>query len=181
MFRKFGAAAFMAVSLAALTAEASADQVATPVPPVAMPSGQGPVATPVGPTATPVQWAQLSGTCEVSDRIPNSQWTTCGTRRDAVFTFRSDGVPTMYGLKITAPPAHCSAVNYQVWSTTNANQMYGKTQRFLNAGESEIVPIGNEFPRGNVTVAIRVLGQMGGCNVGAMQSWGATVELVVIP
>ena len=58
--------------------------------------------------------------------------------------------------------------------------MYGKTQRFLNAGESEIVPIGNAFPRGAITVAIRAVGQMGGCNAGVMSSWGATVEAVVV-
>jgi hypothetical protein len=181
MSTKLTAAIFTTIGLAALSASAVAGPGAPPPPPVAMPSGSGPVATPVGPTATPVQWAQVSGTCERSDRIPNTQWTTCATPRDAIFTFRSDGEPTMYGLKITAPSAHCSAVNYQVWSTSGPEHMYARTQEFLNAGESELVQIGNEFPRGNVAVAIRVLGQVGGCNTGAMQGWGARVELVVIP
>jgi hypothetical protein len=58
--------------------------------------------------------------------------------------------------------------------------MYGKT-RFMNRTESEVVPIGNSFGRGNITVAIRVLGKIEGCNVGAISSWGGVVELVYLP
>ncbi|MFM9862874.1 MAG: hypothetical protein ACKVRO_04645 [Micropepsaceae bacterium] len=124
---------------------------------------------------------RVSGGCEASDRIPNSQWTTCAARADTTFTFNAAGVGTMYALRIAAPSTHCSAVNYQVWSVTDRNRMFGKTRRFLGAGENEIVNIGNDFPPGNQTVAIRVLGQMGGCNEGRMESWAAFVELVVIP
>jgi hypothetical protein len=58
--------------------------------------------------------------------------------------------------------------------------MLGKTQRFLNAGERDIVSVGNNFPVGNNTVIIRAIGQMGGCNVGAMHSWGAIVDVAVV-
>lgn len=123
----------------------------------------------------------VSGTCEVSDRIPNSQWTTCGARVDATVKFYSRGPDTTYTATFTAPPEHCSAVNYQVWSLRDPNLMHGKTRRFLNAGESETFSIGNGFPRGNQNVAIRVLGLMGGCNEGRMESWAAAVNIMPTP
>ena len=128
-----------------------------------------------GPAAA--EQVQVSGQCEVSDRIPNSQWTTCGAQHDATVKFSSRGPDTTYTATFTAPTTHCSAVNYQVWSVRDANLMYGKTVRFLNAGETETVSIGSGFPRGNQTVAIRVLGQMGGCNEGRMASWAALVDI----
>jgi hypothetical protein len=122
--------------------------------------------------------AQIGATCESSSRIPNSQWTTCESRTPATYTFYSAGPGIPYSLSMTAPSGHCSSVSYQVWSRGGA--MLGKTQRFLNAGEREVVGIGSTFPTGNNTVVIRAVGQMGGCNVGAMQSWGAIVDVAAV-
>ncbi|MFN9779950.1 MAG: hypothetical protein ACK55V_08580 [Alphaproteobacteria bacterium] len=122
--------------------------------------------------------AQIGATCDSSSRIPNSQWTTCESLTEATYTFFSAGPGTPYSLSMTAPSGHCSSVSYQVWSRGGA--MLGKTQRFLNAGEREVVGIGSGFPAGNNTVVIRAIGQMGGCNVGAMHSWGAIVDVAVI-
>jgi hypothetical protein len=122
--------------------------------------------------------AQIGATCESSSRIPNSQWTTCESRTPATYTFYSAGPGIPYSLSMTAPSGHCSSVSYQVWSRGGA--MLGKTQRFLNAGEREVVGIGSTFPTGNNTVVIRAVGQMGGCNVGAMHSWGAVVDVAAV-
>ena len=97
------------------------------------------------------------------------------------FSFQSDGVGVQYGVKITAPPGHCSAVNYQVYATYDQNHLLGRTRDFLNAGQNEIVPIGSEYARGLQIVEIRVLGKVGGCNQGRMSGWGAHLELVIIP
>lgn len=122
--------------------------------------------------------AQIGATCESSSRIPNSQWTTCESRTPATYTFYSAGPGIPYSLSMTAPSGHCSAVSYQVWSSGGG--MLGKTQRFLNAGERDVVGIGSTFPTGNITVVIRAVGQMGGCNVGAMHSWGAIVDVAAV-
>jgi hypothetical protein len=122
--------------------------------------------------------AQIGATCESSSRIPNSQWTTCESRTAATYTFYSAGPGVPYSLSLTAPSGHCAPVSYQVWSRGGA--MLDKTQRFLNAGEREVVSVGSNFPVGNNTVVIRAIGQMGGCNVGAMHSWGAIVDVAAV-
>jgi hypothetical protein len=126
---------------------------------------------------------QISVQCAVSDQIPTGRpglvYTTCFG--DAQFRFQSEGVPTAYGLKFTAPTMHCSAVNYQVYATYDPNLLLGKTRNFLEPGQSEIVPIGNDFARGLQVVNVRALGKVGGCNTGRMQGWSATVEVVIIP
>jgi hypothetical protein len=127
--------------------------------------------------------AQISVQCTYSDQLPPAGpgliYTTCAG--DARFSFQSDGVPTAYGLKFTAPTTHCSAVNYQAYATYDVNHLLGRTRNFLEPGQSEIVPIGNDFARGLQVVTIRVLGKVGGCNTGRMSGWSATVEAVVIP
>lgn len=124
----------------------------------------------------------VSVQCAATDALPpigGNVYTTCFG--DAQFKFHSDGVPTAYGLKITASPMHCSAVNYQVYATYDPNLLLGKTQNFLEAGQSEIVPIGNNFARGLQVVNIRALGKVGGCNTGRMQGWSGRVDVVIIP
>lgn len=134
----------------------------------------------------PNQPVQIYGTCTHSEPIRDAngqiydRLVVCSTPRDPTFTFASDGPGTNYALKMTAPDAHCSPVQYQVWTPGPGGSMYGKT-RFMNRTESEVVPIGNSFGRGNITVAIRVLGKIEGCNVGAISSWGGVVELVYLP
>ena len=141
-------------------------------------AGPGQIGMPVGP-GVPVS---IGTTCEISDTIPsNPPMTTCGVRMDPRFSFASDGPGTQYGIKVTAPPAHCSPVNYQIYATYDLNLLLGRTANFLNGGQSEIIPIGNSFARGEQVVAIRALGKVAGCNQGRMQSWGAILELVVIP
>ena len=128
------------------------------------------------PTQVSVQCASTDRTPDIS---PGVAYTTCFG--DATYSFQSDGIPTAYGLKITAPSTHCSSVNYQVYATYDRNRLLGRTRNFLAAGQSEIVPIGNDYARGLQVVAIRALGITGGCNQGSMSGWGALVELVVIP
>lgn len=122
--------------------------------------------------------AQIGATCDSSSRIPNSQWTTCESRTPTTYTFYSAGPGIPYSLSLTAPSGHCAPVSYEVWSRRGV--MLGKTQRFLNAGERDIVSVGSNFPVGNNTVIIRAIGQMGGCNVGAMHSWGAIVDVAAV-
>ncbi|MBP6012091.1 MAG: hypothetical protein KBA31_07675 [Alphaproteobacteria bacterium] len=121
-------------------------------------------------------------TCAASDALPPAGpglvYTTCAGQQQ--YRFQSDGIPTSYGIKFTAPPTHCSDVNYQVYATYE-DRLLGRTRAFLAAGQSEIVPIGNDFARGLQVVNIRALGKVGGCNQGRMHSWAALVELVVIP
>ena len=128
---------------------------------------------------------QIGATCQASDPIatgtPGVTYTTCGVVNDPRFSFQSEGPGTQYALKITAPPTHCSAVNYQVYATYDLNRLLGRTQNFLEPGQSEIVPVGNDYARGLQVVAIRVLGKVGGCNQGRMSGWSGLVELVIIP
>lgn len=126
---------------------------------------------------------QLSVQCAASDQIrtgrPDLVYTTCFG--DAQFRFQSEGVPNSYGLKFTAPTMHCSAVNYQVYATYDPNRLLGRTRDFLEPGQSEIVPIGNDLARGLQVVNVRALGKVGGCNTGRMSGWSAMVEVVIIP
>lgn len=126
---------------------------------------------------------QVSVQCAASDALPpagpNLVYTTCAG--EAKFQFQSDGIPTAYGIKFTAPSTHCSAVNYQVWATYNPDLMLGRTRNFLEAGQSEIVPIGDDFARGLQIINVRALGKVGGCNTGRMSGWSAIVEVVIIP
>jgi hypothetical protein len=128
---------------------------------------------------------QIGASCQASDPIvtgtPGLTYTTCGVADDPRFSFQSEGPGTQYGLKFTAPPTHCSAVNYQVYATYDLNHLLGRTQNFLEPGQSEIVPVGNDYARGTQVVAIRVLGKVGGCNQGRMSGWSGLVELVIIP
>ena len=134
-------------------------------------------------TASAGERGQVSVQCTYSDQLPPAGpgliYTSCAG--EAKFQFQSDGIPTAYGIKFTAPSTHCSAVNYQVWATYNPDLMLGRTRNFLEAGQSEIVPIGNEFARGLQVINVRALGKVGGCNTGRMSGWSAIVEVVVIP
>jgi len=138
------------------------------------------------PGVGPNQPVQVSGTCAHSEPIRDASGqiyeglVVCGSQRETTFTFVSDGPGTNYAVRMTAPAAHCSPIQYQVWTPGAGGSMYGKT-RFLNRTESEIVPIGSSFTRGNNTVAIRVLGKISGCNAGAISSWGGQVELLHMP
>jgi|GEM_PF-4667824 len=138
------------------------------------------------PGVGPNQPVQVNGTCTHSAPVRDNAGqvyeglVVCANPRDATFTFVSEGPGTNYALRMTAPAAHCSPIQYQIWTPGEGGSVYGKT-RFLNRTESEVVPIGNSFARGNITVAIRVLGKMEGCNVGAISSWGGVVELVYLP
>ena len=126
---------------------------------------------------------QVSVQCAASDQLPPAGpgliYTSCAG--ESKFQFQSEGIPTAYGIKFTAPSTHCSAVNYQVWATYNPDLMLGRTRNFLEPGQSEIVPIGDDFARGLQVVNVRALGKIGGCNTGRMSGWSAMVEVVIIP
>lgn len=126
---------------------------------------------------------RISVNCLASDQLPPAGqgliYTTCAG--ETQFRFQSAGVPTNYGIRFTAPSMHCSAVNYQVYATYNPNLMLGRTRDFLEPGQSEIVPIGNDFARGMQVINVRGLGKVGGCNQGRMSGWSADVEVVIIP
>jgi hypothetical protein len=91
----------------------------------------------------------------------------CGTT--ATYSFESSGGNTQ--LEIQASRNHCSAVKYVIMSGDAV-----KTTRFLNAGESAIVNLG-ELPAGPQKVSIGAIGRLGGCNTGAVGSWGSFVQV----
>jgi len=172
-------------STIALVALAIVSSNANAGPPRAEPSTMlrpGNLTTGVGPN----QPVQIQGTCTHSEPIRDVSGqivdglVICANPRDTTFTFVSDGPGTNYALRMTAPAGHCSPIQYQIWTPGAGGSMYGKT-RFMNRTEREVVPIGNSFARGNITVAIRVLGKMEGCNTGAISSWGGQVELFYMP
>lgn len=117
------------------------------------------------------------------------------------YSFTSDGTSTIFGLYLTAPPAHCSPVKYVVAlppapppeepaviavPTTpirpgEFGPNYLTETRALQPGATELVTIGRGFPAGTNTVMIMVFGLEEGCNTGQIHNWGVTASDVIIP
>jgi hypothetical protein len=115
----------------------------------------------------------------------------------------SDGMGSLIGLYLTAPPAHCMPVSYAValpyppipteegvayavpsWPLApgpHGDNHLGMTDRPLQPGETQLLPIGSGFAAGTHEILIMVMAVPEGCNTGAIQGWGVTVEQVIIP
>lgn len=126
--------------------------------------------------------AQQSGYGEVvcSSSQRQGHVTTCEGHFD--ITLHSEGVPTIYGIQLTAPAGHCAPVSYGVVRAPFASgaDVVGMT-RALNAGETEWFELGRDFAAGSHTLQIIANGLVAGCNTGAMQSWGVHWQTMVIP
>jgi hypothetical protein len=132
--------------------------------------------------ATAGATVRVQGICQDSQLLPQfdpsmPRYTTCAQHPQTSFSLDSDGVGTEYGLQVTTPREHCSKVQYQAWI---GDRMLGKGT-FMGPGETQFIPLGNSFARGNHRFDIRVLGEVGGCNQGRMHSWAAFVAIVIIP
>jgi hypothetical protein len=110
--------------------------------------------------------------CEQSSA--DSQFAYC-QRPLGAFSFTSDGPTAEYALKLTAPSTHCALTTYVVSTLPDGFVAVGYTP-LINANESSVVNVGSGYPAGPVTLYIQASSQIGGCNVGAIHSWGVTVE-----
>jgi hypothetical protein len=96
--------------------------------------------------------------------------------KTADYTFDADG-RSSYVLNIKAPNRHCSAVKYSLtWKDSKRSR--SATTRFLNREESQTIKL-HKFAAGKQVITIGATGQEGGCNSGALQSWG--VEVTATP
>ncbi|HXY16403.1 MAG TPA: hypothetical protein VEI26_18070, partial [Terriglobales bacterium] len=73
----------------------------------------------------------------------------------------------------TASPNHCSDVQVQV----SVDGTVVSTSGFLDPGHSTGPIVTSLLPVGSHTVAIQATGEVGGCNNGALFSWGGTLTL----
>lgn len=97
----------------------------------------------------------------------------------ATYAFSSSGPEANIGIEMTAPTTHCSKVAYQVWSE-NGRGFLGQT-RTLDPGQTFTAGIGDGFTAGVHRVRITAIGFVGGCNAGAMHSWGVEARAVLLP
>lgn len=95
----------------------------------------------------------------------------------AVISLNADSTDANFDLKFTAPPAHCSKVNFMVALSRDPGTIFASTA-FLDANESQQINIGRGFGPGPVSLYVFASGRIGGCNAGVMHSWGATVEVI---
>ena len=102
---------------------------------------------------------------------------SCDTH--ALYRFQSMSADHNYALELTAPATHCSPVQYRVLE--NGSRAFLGSSRYLQPGESQVVEIGNGFPRGINKVMIVAWGKVEGCNTGVMHSWGVNVHPVELP
>ena len=103
----------------------------------------------------------------------------------AQFGFQSEGPGQMYVVQLMAPTTHCSRVKYIVWRGDGSPMVdfrtaLGQTE-FLDPGRSSWVRIGNQLARGLQVVRITAVGQVGGCNTGAMGSWAVDAVSSIEP
>lgn len=102
--------------------------------------------------------------------------TSCDAKVD--ITLNSDGGTHSYELTVAAPATHCSEVVYQILGPGMTNAV--STPK-LAPGRSMRVFLTKDLPAGSHTYTIRALGVIGGCNVGAMSSWGVDVTPRIRP
>lgn len=102
--------------------------------------------------------------------------TSCDAKVDIALT--ADGAIRNYELIVAAPATHCSSVVYQISGPGMANAV---TTPNLTPGSSRRVFLTKDLPAGTHTYTIRALGVIGGCNVGAMNSWGVEVTPRIRP
>jgi len=112
-------------------------------------------------------------------RLSMDMLTTCEQQTPTVFSFESAGEGVTYGVRFTAPPEHCSPVRYEVW---RGIKRLGMTRAYLwpTGPNQETVPIGTGFVAGTQPLEVRAVGGFQGCNAGALLSWAAIVEVVVL-
>ncbi len=117
-------------------------------------------------------------TCQTSNRQGNL--TDCSDH--ATVTLLSEAADLIYGMKLSAPPAHCSTVAYGVvkFPYGTGADVIGMTG-FLNAGQTETLILGRNWAPGTHELRIIATGVVGGCNAGALQSWGVNWEQVIVP
>lgn len=127
------------------------------------------------PAAAQTQY--VSASCASSERFDDE--TTCD---GGYATFTINAEATHYWVSLKAPAEHCSVVQYHLFQRDASGGFYriGGT-RFLRAGEFEEVAIPEGLPRGENVFQLGATGRVGGCNEGAMSSWGAYVTPMVVP
>jgi hypothetical protein len=126
----------------------------------------------------------LSASCPASERYDDE--TTCsqpnGAQVNVSFTIDALGPPTIYWVRLAAPAEHCAKVKYLLYQQDSSGGFaLIDATRFLDRGESETLVIRDMMPRGRQAFEIGAIGEVGGCNGGAMQSWGVWVEPMVVP
>jgi hypothetical protein len=143
----------------------------------------------------------LETTCATSVRDGSQTYCDQGVTFDLV----SGGTSDVIQLRLTAPATHCSPVSYLVAfppppppgpddiaiavpSTPLSPVIYGHNSLamsgVLGPGESEMVAFFDErrrFERGTHRLMVMVIGHVADCNVGQIQSWGVTVEQMLVP
>jgi hypothetical protein len=114
--------------------------------------------------------------CQGSERSPFSNALLC--LGFAEITLNSDGPGAMVGLNLTAPNTHCSEVQYFVQRVATER---GVTSNRLGPGESEVLPIADDLPRGAHSYRIWAWGHIGGCMQDQFHSFGVFAEPTIIP
>lgn len=129
----------------------------------------------IAPLALPAPASAESFTVTCSSSRLNGIRTECTGH--AIYAFDSAGPASNIGIELTAPGTHCSKVSYAVW-TQNGRGFFGQTKT-LNPGQSFTVGLGDGFDAGIQRVRITAIGFVGGCNQGAMHSWGVDARAVL--
>lgn len=115
----------------------------------------------------------------------------------------SDGSSTIYSLRVTAPPTHCSPVKYLVAFPPPPPPAPGEVVAYavpsrpldpvpyghnnigmtgvLRPGESAVVDLGRGYDRGTHELMIMVIGLVQDCNAGQIHSWGVSVAPMIVP
>lgn len=115
-------------------------------------------------------------TCEGSVRSPFNDTLLC--RNFAEITINSDGPGAMIGLQVTAPTTHCSDIQYFVQRVATES---GELSNRLSPGQSQVMQIADDLPRGAHRYRIWGWGYIGGCMVDQFHSFGVTAVPVIIP
>ncbi|MBL8536075.1 MAG: hypothetical protein JNM59_01585 [Hyphomonadaceae bacterium] len=114
--------------------------------------------------------------CQGSDPSPFGDALVC--RGFAEITLNSDGPGAQIAVRLTAPPTHCTAVQYVV---QNVSTERGVMSGWLEPGASELVPAADDLPRGAHRYRIWAWGRIGGCLRDTVHSFAVTVEPTIIP
>lgn len=125
--------------------------------------------------AEAAQAEYLSTTCSRS-RLTPSGTTDCNSK--VRYKISVQNSTDRIALELTTPSAHCSRVKYIVAGVDVS--FLGQTG-LLAAGESERLNVGDGIAPGIRSFDIWAEGEVAGCNVGAMQSWGVEARPVLLP
>lgn len=141
----------------------------------------------------------LETTC--SSSVQNGNEVYCD--QGAIYQHDSDGTSTIYALRLTAPPTHCSPVKYVVafppppppdpgtviayavptapLTPYEGGDNHISRTGVLQPGESATVDIGRGYARGTTPLMIMVIGLIEDCNAGQLHNWGVSVAPIIVP